>query len=114
MEYNDSDRGRELAAQVREFVNDVIIPVERDHLGDGPISSDQLEELREEARDRGIYAPQVSTEYGEMGIEFRDVLPSFEEAGRSLLAPPAIRVDAPDEGNMHTFELVGTEERKEQ
>lgn len=114
MEYNDSDRGRELAAQVREFVNDVIIPVERDHLGDGPISSDQLEELREEARDRGIYAPQVSTEYGGMGIDFRDVLPSFEEAGRSLLAPPAIRVDAPDEGNMHTFELVGTEEQKEQ
>jgi len=48
-----------------------------------------------------------------MGAEFRDVLPLFEEAGRSLLAPPAMRVDAPDEGNMHTLEMVGTEEQQE-
>lgn len=48
-----------------------------------------------------------------MGEDFRDVLPLFEEAGRSLLAPPAMRVDAPDEGNMHTLELAGTAEQKE-
>jgi acyl-CoA dehydrogenase len=48
-----------------------------------------------------------------MGEDFRDVLPLFEQAGRCLLAPMAMRVDAPDEGNMHTLELVGTEEQKE-
>jgi acyl-CoA dehydrogenase len=41
------------------------------------------------------------------------VLPAFEEAGRSLIGPPAIRVDAPDEGNMHTLEMVGTDDQKE-
>ncbi|HET7324829.1 MAG TPA: acyl-CoA dehydrogenase family protein, partial [Halococcus sp.] len=30
------------------------------------------------------------------------------------LGAPAMRVDAPDEGNMHTFELVGTEDQKDE
>ncbi|WP_224270301.1 acyl-CoA dehydrogenase family protein [Haloprofundus salinisoli] len=114
MEYDDSERAEAVAARVREFVDETVIPVERDLLGDGPIGEDQLAELREKARERDIYAPQISTEYGGMGMQFRDVLPAFEEAGRSLLAAPAIRVDAPDEGNMHTFELVATEEQKEE
>jgi acyl-CoA dehydrogenase len=41
------------------------------------------------------------------------MLPVFEEAGRSLLGPLALRCGAPDEGNMHTFELVGTADQKE-
>jgi acyl-CoA dehydrogenase len=36
----------------------------------------------------------------------------FEQAGRSLLGGPAMRVAAPDEGNMHTIELIGTEAQK--
>ncbi|WP_224333017.1 acyl-CoA dehydrogenase family protein [Haloprofundus halobius] len=114
MEYDDSERAEAVAARVREFVDETVIPVERDLLGDGPIGDDQLAVLREEARERDIYAPQISTEYGGMGMQFRDVLPAFEEAGRSLLAAPAIRVDAPDEGNMHTFELVATEAQKDE
>ncbi|WP_117593234.1 acyl-CoA dehydrogenase family protein [Haloprofundus halophilus] len=114
MEYDDSERAEAVAARVREFVDETVIPVERDLLGDGPIGEDRLADLRDEARERDVYAPQISTEYGGMGMQFRDVLPAFEEAGRSLLAAPAIRVDAPDEGNMHTFELVATEEQKEE
>ena len=66
--------------------------------------------LRGEARERGVYCPQIGEEHGGMGESFRDVLPLFEEAGRSLLGAVAMRVDAPDEGNMHTIELVGTDE----
>ncbi|MEM4782544.1 MAG: acyl-CoA dehydrogenase family protein, partial [Halalkalicoccus sp.] len=43
-----------------------------------------------------------------------DMLPVFEAAGRSLLGPVALRVDAPDEGNMHTLELFGTAAQKEE
>ena len=49
-----------------------------------------------------------------MGYDFRDVLPTFEQAGRSLLGPMAMRVDAPDEGNMHLLEMHGTALQKEQ
>jgi acyl-CoA dehydrogenase len=114
MEYHDSEQAEELAARAREFVDDVVIPTEREHLGDGPVGEDVIEELREEARERDIYCPQIDEEHGGMGMDLRDVLPLFEEAGRSLLGAGAMRVDAPDEGNMHTLELVGTEEQKEE
>ncbi|ELY37758.1 acyl-CoA dehydrogenase family protein [Natronorubrum tibetense] len=113
MEYQDSEQARKLAKRARNFVDEVVIPRERELEGGTKVPDDVIEDLREEARDRNLYAPQIGEEHGGMGVEFRDVLPLFEEAGRSLLAPPAMRVDAPDEGNMHTLELAGTEEQQE-
>ncbi|MFW6447914.1 MAG: acyl-CoA dehydrogenase family protein [Halobacteriota archaeon] len=113
MDYPDSDRAREVGAAVRAFVDESVVPIEREHLGSGPIDPTVIDELREEARSRGIYAPQLPEAHGGLGLDFRDALPAFEAAGRSLLGPAAIRVDAPDEGNMHTLELVGTDEQKE-
>ena len=113
MEYDDSERGKEYAEQTRDFIESQVIPVEREWLGRGPVPDDVIDDLRDQARERGIYAPQIPTDYGGQGLDFRDMLPVFEEAGRSLLGPAALRIAAPDEGNMHTFELVGTEEQKE-
>ena len=112
MQYQDSERARELAERAREFVDDVVIPQERELEGGTEVPDDVIADLREKARERGLYAPQIDEAYGGMGVDFRDVLPLFEEAGRSLLAPPAMRVDAPDEGNMHTLEIAGTEQQK--
>ena len=114
MEYDDSERARELAARARAFVDEVVIPAERELGGGETVPPETVADLREEARERDIYCPQIAEEYGGMGEDFRDVLPLFEEAGRSLLGAPAMRVDAPDEGNMHTIELVGTEAQKEE
>ncbi|WP_254837732.1 acyl-CoA dehydrogenase family protein [Natronomonas marina] len=114
MEYHDSETAEALAARAREFVDEVVIPTEREHLGGGPVGEDVVAELREEARKRDVYCPQIDEEHGGMGHDLRDVLPLFEEAGRSLLGAAAMRVDAPDEGNMHTLELVGTEEQKDE
>ncbi|MDY7081394.1 MAG: acyl-CoA dehydrogenase, partial [Halobacteria archaeon] len=36
------------------------------------------------------------------------------EAGRSVLGQAALRIEAPDEGNMHILEEAGTEEQKEE
>ena len=112
MNYHDTERARELSREVRQFVDEEVVPVEREWLGRGPVGREVVATLREKARDRDIYAPQVSTEHGGLGLSFGDVLPAFEAAGRSLLGPAAIRVDAPDEGNMHTLELVGTDAQK--
>jgi acyl-CoA dehydrogenase len=114
MEYHDSEAASELAGRAREFVDEVVIPAEREHLGDGPVEEPVIEALREEARERELYCPQIDEEHGGMGYDLRDVLPLFEEAGRSLLGAQAMRVDAPDEGNMHTIELVGTEAQKQE
>ncbi|MFB6155392.1 MAG: acyl-CoA dehydrogenase family protein [Haloferacaceae archaeon] len=113
MRYDDPERGAELAARTRTFVDEVVVPAEREVLGEGPVDADRVAELREEARDRGIYAPQMPEEYGGRGLDFRAALPVFEAAGRSLLGPTALHVEAPDEGNMHLLELVGTADQRE-
>jgi acyl-CoA dehydrogenase len=112
MEYHDSRTATTLAERAREFVDEVVIPTEREHLGGGPVGEDVVADLRAEARERDVYCPQIDEAHGGMGHDLRDVLPLFEEAGRSLLGAAAMRVDAPDEGNMHTLELVGTETQK--
>ena len=113
MEYDDSPEAVEVARRTREFVDDVVIPAEHEVLGGGTLDGDIIADLRAQARENDIYAPQIPEEFGGLGMSYRDMLPVFEAAGRSLLGAPAIRVDAPDEGNMHTIELVGTEEQKE-
>jgi len=113
MEYDDSEAADALAERTRAFVEEEVIPVEREVLGDGPVSDEQLANLREAAREYDVFCPQIGEEFGGMGMDFRDVLPMFEAAGRSLLGAAACRVDAPDEGNMHTLELLGTDEQQE-
>lgn len=113
MEFNDSARATEVANRIRQFVDEVVLPVERDLAPGESVSSDTLDELRDAARDHDVFAPQVSTEYGGMGLDFRDALPAYEEGGRSFLAMPAIRTDPPDEGNIHLLELLGTAAQKE-
>lgn len=113
IEYDDGETATALAERTREFVDEEVIPVEREVLGDGPVSDSQVAALREAAREYDVYAPQVAEKHGGLGLNFRDVLPAFEAAGRSLLGPHACRVNAPDEGNIHTLELLGTDEQQD-
>ncbi|OLZ41354.1 acyl-CoA dehydrogenase [Natrinema saccharevitans] len=113
MRYNDSDQAREVAARTNDLMEEVVLPIERERAGGMAVSSGTIAELREAAREYDVYAPQIPEEYGGMGLSFRDSLPAFEEAGRSLLGQIAMRVDAPDEGNMHLLELAGDELQKE-
>jgi acyl-CoA dehydrogenase len=113
MEYDDPADGAEVAARVRTFVDEVVIPTERRWLGDGPVPAEVLADLRDQARERELYAPQVDEEHGGLGLDFRSMLPVFEEAGRSLLGALAMRCSAPDEGNIHTLEMFGSEAQQE-
>ncbi|WP_336001196.1 acyl-CoA dehydrogenase family protein [Halorientalis halophila] len=112
--FNDSEAAEELAARAHDLMEDVVLPKERELSGGMSVSDSTINELREAAREYGVYAPQIDEEYGGMGYDFRDTLPTFEEAGRSTLGQIAMRVDAPDEGNMHLLELHGSELQKEE
>ncbi|EMA42935.1 acyl-CoA dehydrogenase family protein [Halobiforma nitratireducens] len=113
MQYADSDRAREVADRAHALMEEVVLPLERERAGGMALSSGTIADLREAAREYDVYAPQIPEEYGGMGLGFRDSLPTFEEAGRSLLGQVAMRVDAPDEGNMHLLELAGDDLQKE-
>jgi acyl-CoA dehydrogenase len=110
--YNDSETAREVASRARKFMDEVVLPLDRERPGGEQVSQETIDELREQAREYDVYAPQMPEEYGGMGLDFRDAMLVYEEAGRSLIAPPALRVDAPDEGNMHLLEIAGTDEQK--
>ncbi|THE62830.1 acyl-CoA dehydrogenase [Salinadaptatus halalkaliphilus] len=113
MRYADSEQARAVASRAHDLMEEVVLPLERERAGGMAVSSGTVADLREAAREYDVYAPQIPEEYGGMGLDFRDALPAFEEAGRSLLGQVAMRVDAPDEGNMHLLELAGDELQKE-
>jgi len=114
MEYHDSPEASALAERTSEFVEEVVLPRERELAGRGTVPDGTIEDLREAARDRGLYAPQMGEEYGGLGLDYRDLLPALEQAGRSPLAEPAMRIDAPDEGTMHLLELLANEAQAEE
>jgi acyl-CoA dehydrogenase len=101
-----------LARRTAAFIRDVVIPVEEEHRG--VVRSGQVRaELQRAARQAGVFAPHVSTEYGGHGLDMRGRAAVFEEAGYSLLGPLALNIAAPDEGNMHLLEAVATQAQKE-
>lgn len=69
--------------------------------------------LQQAARDAGVFAPHVGTEWGGLGLDLCGQAVVFEAAGYSLLGPLALNCAAPDEGNSHLLEVVATEEQKE-
>ena len=114
MQYDDSAIATEMGERIREFMDDIVLPIEREHVGTGElISRNTLKELREEARDRELYMPQIPEKYGGQGLGFRDMLPAFEQMGRSLIGALILRAGAPSEGNIRTFEKAGTDAQKE-
>jgi acyl-CoA dehydrogenase len=114
MEYHDSEKAKELSSRVEQFMEEEVLPREREALRTGEyITTGELHDYWEMAQDRNLFAPQVPAEYGGQGLDFRDMLPSFEQVGRSLWGALSIRANSPQEGNMHTLEIAGTEEQKE-
>jgi acyl-CoA dehydrogenase len=114
LSFSDSEAATELADRAQRLMEEVVLPREREIAGGASVSAGTVRELQDAAREYGVYAPQISEDHGGMGYAFDDLLPTFEQAGRSLLGPAAMRVDAPDEGNMHLLELHGTDLQKAQ
>ncbi|MBD3759659.1 acyl-CoA dehydrogenase family protein [Rhizorhabdus sp.] len=103
-----------LQKRTRTFVNDIVIPRERDprRAQHGP-SDDLRRELVGHARDAGLLSPQLPRELGGLGLSYVEKAVVFEAAGYSMLGPVALNCAAPDEGNMHLLDAVATPEQKE-
>jgi acyl-CoA dehydrogenase len=98
-----------LQQRVRDFVSERIIPMESDpHGPDAGLRAD----LVDQARQAGLLNPQVSQEFGGMGLSHVGKAVVLEAAGYSMLGPVAMNCAAPDEGNMHLMEAVATEAQK--
>ena len=112
MDFTVAPEIEDLAARVRAFVQEVVIPAEaRDHGVHGP-EPELRAELQEAARADGLFAPHVGQELGGLGLDMVAQSVVFEEAGVSLLGPLALNCAAPDEGNMAMLEKIATPEQK--
>jgi acyl-CoA dehydrogenase len=104
----------ELQERTRIFVREHCIPAETDPRQDRHGPHDGLRrELVARAAEAELVAPHVSAEFGGLGLSHVGKALVFEEAGYSVLGPIAMNISAPDEGNMHLLEVVGTPGQKE-
>ena len=114
MDFTISPSLRELQATTRRFIAESVIPLENDprQSSHGPD-----EALRRElvglASQAGLLTPHASIAMGGMGLSHVAKAFVFEEAGYSWLGPTALNIHAPDEGNIHLMEEVGSERQKE-
>ncbi len=112
-----SARAAELRELMLTFMRERVLPAEATyhaHRRDaGPHGHDVppvIEELKREARGRGLWNLFLPSESGLTQLEYA---PIAELSGWSNdLAPEAINCQAPDTGNMELLHLLGTEEQR--
>jgi acyl-CoA dehydrogenase len=107
----DLARGREIAARVATFVNQEVVPYERDprRTAHGP-TEELVMELRSRARSAGVLTPHILQDGSH--LTHRETALVLRAAGRSPLGPVAVNVAAPDEGNMYLLGRVATPAQK--
>jgi acyl-CoA dehydrogenase len=113
MDFSLPSELRVLQDRTRRFIDDVVIPHEQGLPHDVDEWDALRRELQAQAREAALFLPQLSSEWGGLGLDWRGCAVVFEEAGRSLLGPQALNCSAPDEGNMHLIEQVATSAQKE-
>ena len=114
-----SDRAKKYQSDLLEFMDSHVYPAEAVYdeqmreSGDPHFQPPILEELKAEARSRGLwnlFHPHPASGPGLTNLEYA---PLAEIMGRSHIASEACNCNAPDTGNMEVLELFGTEEHKE-
>ncbi len=100
---------KELRAQVREFVDSRIIPVETLIVREDRQGSHQtLQALQAQAKRDGLWVPHLPPELGGKGLGVLGMCVLFREMGRSFVGAKVFNCDAPDQGNMDMLLRVGT------
>jgi acyl-CoA dehydrogenase len=119
MDFEYSEKVKQLQARLRAFMDEVVYPNERtyrEQLRSGasrwqipPI----MEEMKRRARDAGLwnlFLPE--SEYG-AGLTNLEYAPLAEIMGRSPIAPEVFNCAAPDTGNMEVLVRYGAKEQQE-
>jgi acyl-CoA dehydrogenase len=120
MDFEPTARSRDFAERLTAFMDERVHPAEavyEDQLaGLGNLHGEPavMEELKEEARARGLWNLfHPDPEFGP-GLTYTEYAPLAEISGRSHIGPEAINCSAPDTGNMEVLTQFGTPEQKEQ
>ena len=119
MDFELSDRAKDLRERLLAFLDERIYPAEPEYLqqvraADTPhVHPPIMEELKEEARRRGLWNLFLPDPEHGAGLTNVEYAPLAELMGRTAIAAEACNCSAPDTGNMEVLHQFGSEEQKE-
>jgi acyl-CoA dehydrogenase len=119
MEFELSDRCKEFQERLQAFMDERVYPSEDVYekqlheAGDPHAQPPVMEELKEEARSRGLWNLfHPNPEFG-AGLTNAEYAPLAEIMGRSHIASEACNCSAPDTGNMEVLSQFGSPEQQD-
>ena len=120
MDFAPSDRAADLRERIRAFIDEHVLPVEREaigqldeHVGPGVAYPALLVEMRARARSEGLWNLFLADDDRGAGLTNWEYGLLCEEMGRSPVAPMAFNCSAPDTGNMEILAEYGTPEQQD-
>jgi acyl-CoA dehydrogenase len=119
MDFELSDRAKDFRERLLAFMDERVYPAERVYIeqvrgADTPhVSPPIMEELKEEARARGLWNLFLPDDEHGAGLSVLDYAPLAEIMGRTTIGPEACNCSAPDTGNMEVLHEFGSEQQKE-
>src|SRR5919106_286103 len=120
MDFEFSPRSLELQKELADFIETHVVPAEPvyreqvEESGNPHFHPPVMEELKAEARQRGLWNLFLPNPKWGAGLSNLDYAPLCELMGRNLLAAEATNCAAPDTGNMEILSEFGTPEQQEQ
>ncbi|MGJ9416156.1 acyl-CoA dehydrogenase family protein [Massilia sp. CMS3.1] len=124
MDFDYSDRCKELRTRLLAFMDENIYPNEKAYkqeidrngvAGNRWVPTEIIERLKPLAREQGLWNLFLpKSKRAPEGLSNLDYAPLCEIMGRVGWAPEVFNCSAPDTGNMETFERYGLEEHKQQ
>src|SRR3989440_523482 len=120
MDFEFSPRSLELQKQLSDFIDTHVVraePVHRrqvEESGDPHFHPPVMEDLKAEARQRGLWNLFLPNPKWGAGLSNLDYAPLCELMGRNLLAAEATNCAAPDTGNMEILAEFGTAQQQEE
>ena len=120
MNFELTDRAKDFRERLLAFMDECVHPaepvwVEQLSASDDPhVHAPVIEELKAEAKSRGLWNLFLPDEEHGAGLSNCDYAPLAEIMGRTKIASEACNCSAPDTGNMEVLHQFGTPEQKEQ
>lgn len=125
MNFQHSDKSLALQTQVRDFMDNEVLPREAEIFAENqrlnPTGDwqnwsvpSQITELKAQAKAAGLWNLFLPDATLGQGLSCVDYAPLAELMGQSLLAPEIFNCNAPDTGNMEVLYHFGSEAQKEQ
>ncbi len=112
-----------LLAEVKQFIDEEIRPVEADYFGDIDVGdrwqftsrqTDIMEGLKGKAKAKGLWNFFLTDSESGSGLNTVEYAYLAEEMGKSHMAAEVFNCSAPDTGNMEVLHKYGTEAQKKQ